>query len=86
MEGTMRKYQRGRDKKLIEIVCNCCGKKLTFTDGMLTEDVCKINVEWGYFSKKDGEIHSLDLCEECYDKIIQDFAVPPEIESRIEIF
>ena len=86
MEGTMRKYQRGRDKKLTEIVCNCCGRKLALSDCILTEAVCRIEVEWGYFSEKDGEIHCLDICEECYDKLIQNFAVPPKIESQVEIF
>lgn len=82
----MRKYQRGRDKKLIEIVCNCCGRSLTLTNGILTEGVCRVETDWGYFSKKDGERHSLDLCEECYDRLIQNFAVPPKIESQVEIF
>lgn len=82
----MRKYQGGRDKKLIEIVCNCCGRKLALNDGMMTEEALRIEVEWGYFSGKDGEIHSFDICEECYDRLIQNFAVPPEIKSRIEIF
>lgn len=82
----MRNYQRGRDKKLIEIVCNCCGRKLKIADGIPMEEACSVDVQWGYFSGKDGENHSFDLCEECYDKITHGFAVPPEIESRIEIF
>ena len=36
---------------------------------------------WGYFSKKDGETHSFDLCEECYDKWIGGFQIPVGIQE-----
>jgi ribosomal-protein-alanine N-acetyltransferase len=40
---------------------------------------------WGYFSKKDGERHSFDLCEHCYDKIIETFALPVEAAEATEL-
>lgn len=86
MEEAMRKYQEGRERKLTELVCNCCGKKLTVENGIAVEESCHIEIPWGYFSKRDGENHIFDLCEECYDKIICGFAVPPMVEERTEIF
>lgn len=82
----MRKYREGTERKPIEIICNCCGRRLAFADGIPSEEACSVAVRWGYFSKKDGEHHSFDLCEECYDKLIKSFEVPPEIELQTEIF
>ena len=36
---------------------------------------------WGYFSEKDGEHHSFDLCESCYDELLKSFLIPAEIEE-----
>ena len=44
------------DKKVHEIYCNSCGKKIETTDNIKREDYLSIKKEWGYFSKKDGEI------------------------------
>ncbi|NLL92600.1 MAG: hypothetical protein GX225_00420 [Clostridiales bacterium] len=40
---------------------------------------------WGYFSEKDGERHSFDLCEDCYDAMIKNFKIPICIEKRTEL-
>ena len=34
------------------------------------------------FSGKDGEIHSFDLCESCYDLLVQEFKIPPEKKEQ----
>ena len=44
-----------------------------------------MRVSWGYFSEKDGETHSFDLCEECYDRITGQFAVPVEKKDELEL-
>ena len=42
--------------------------------------------EWGYFSdKKDGTVHSMDICEPCYETLAGTFAIPPE-EKKITEF
>ena len=43
-----------------------------------------MEVEFGYFSRKDGETHTFDLCEDCYDELIRKFRVPVEIKERQE--
>ncbi len=45
------------------------------------EGVFRVDYEWGYFSEKDGERHSFDLCEACYDKLLRSFQIPVEIEG-----
>ncbi len=63
---------------LKEMFCDCCKRKIHVENGIVKEGVFSIDYSWGYFSKKDGEIHSIDLCEECYDRIMK--------ENNISIF
>ncbi len=64
--------------------CNVCGKVLKREHGILREDAFEAVKDWGYFSKKDLQRHSFTVCEECYDKWIRTFAIPPEITERSE--
>lgn len=77
----MRTYDKTTNQ-LITAVCNCCGKPLSINNGMLMEGICSIDNSWGYFSNKDMEHHSFDLCENCYDKIISKFAIKPSITEE----
>lgn len=82
----MQRIQKGMEEGQAELICNCCGRSLKKTEQVLLEDVCSVRVQWGYFSRKDGENHSFELCEECYDRITQEFVIPPRVEQRTEIF
>lgn len=59
-----------------KIYCNACGREIKVENGILKEDVARIEKEWGYFSKKDTQIHLFHLCEECYDTITAGFKLP----------
>lgn len=65
--------------------CNVCGKQFMMKDGLLMEDALEVRKQWGYFSKKDTQIHSFALCEECYDSWIKSFLVPPSVSEATEI-
>lgn len=80
----MRTYDK-TSQKLIRAVCNCCGKELCVKHGALMEGACSVETRWGYFSAKDMERHSFDLCESCYDRLTASFAVPPEVTEITEI-
>lgn len=67
------------------LICNGCGRALKYDNGILREDVFEGRKQWGYFSRRDGEIHSFLLCEECYDKMVGQFVVPPEVEEATEL-
>lgn len=73
----MRQYRlKTREcKETDQIVCNCCKKKIPVADGHAMEGVFSVDYTWGYFSNKDGEKHSFDLCEECYDKLLHGFLI-----------
>lgn len=64
----MREYGFGLQEKVIRIVCDSCGKEITEK-----EDHLHLEKTWGYFSRKDGENHQWDICEDCYDKWVADF-------------
>lgn len=68
-----------------ELFCNGCGRKLRVENGILIEDVFEAGKEWGYFSKKDLEVHRFNLCEDCYDKITGGFVIPVERIDKKEV-
>ena len=56
----MKEYSR----KIEKIYCNLCGEEIKKADGSdIFEDHLSVEKNWGYFSKKDGENHSFDICE-----------------------
>jgi hypothetical protein len=59
-----------------QIQCNQCGKVIVYGEGTNQEDFLTVKKEWGYFSRKDLELHEFHLCEDCYDKLVQHFQVP----------
>lgn len=80
----MRQYQLKETKELqnlSRIICNKCGKEIPVVNGHETEGVLRVEHTWGYFSEKDGEHHSFDLCERCYDELLKTFQIPAEIEG-----
>ena len=66
------------------LYCNCCGKTISESCGADREEFFHFEKTWGYFSEKDGEIHHWDLCEDCYDSLIHQFVIAPEIEEAVE--
>lgn len=80
----MRKF-REEQKTLCAVICNGCGRKLKVENGVLKEGCFEAKQVFGYFSSMDGERHSFDLCEDCYRKMIRQFAVPVEREESTEL-
>lgn len=66
------------------VYCNRCGKSLHVENDIVMEGILSVETTWGYFSKKDGEIHSFDMCEECYDNLIKQFKHPVCIKKLKE--
>ncbi len=74
----MRQYKIQETKEVEKIICNKCGKEILVKNGMPEEDVLSVQKRWGYFSKKDNEVHEFDLCEDCYDEWIKTFSISAE--------
>ncbi|WP_418751308.1 hypothetical protein [Frisingicoccus sp.] len=61
-------------------ICNCCGRIIG------QEEYVHIEKVWGYFSReKDGQKHVINLCEDCYDRLIRNFKYAPEILETTEL-
>lgn len=79
----MKKYTEQSDMSLLQVVCNKCGRQLKVENGILKEGCFSGNAVFGYFSRKDGTRQCFDLCEDCYDAMVKDFAIPvEEIEEK----
>lgn len=79
----MRKYT---DKgTLRSVLCNGCGKRMIVDGGILREGAFGVSYAWDFFSEKDGETHRWDLCEACYDRMVREFQIQPEVEEQVEI-
>lgn len=81
----MREYKKQETKALERIICNGCGKIIAVKNGMPMEGVLQVQQVWEYMSGKDGEVDSFDLCEECYDRMTEQFRIPPTKTEVIEL-
>lgn len=73
------------DTGLASVICNSCKKELRVENGILKDECIHVSHVFGYFSERDGEIQSFDLCEECYNKMIAKFRLPVESGERMEL-
>lgn len=72
----MRQYKVKETKELNKIICNKCGKEIVVNRGIPEGDVLSVDKRWGYFSRKDNQVDSFDLCEDCYDEFVATFSIP----------
>jgi hypothetical protein len=80
----MKKY---RDQEVIKtlleaVVCNGCGKSIQHDDIREMNKMNGFTATFGYDSKHDWEVWRFDLCEECLEKIIDQFVVPVDINEQ----
>ena len=81
----MRQYLDLDKRTLEKVVCNQCGRELRLENGILQEGVFSGEARWGYFSGKDGEKHTFDLCETRYDQLLKSFRIPAAVEEETEL-
>lgn len=67
------------------LICNRCGKELKIENGIVKEDYIRIRKSWGYFSKRDGITQEFTLCEECVERMTQEFAIPAVFSDTKEL-
>ncbi len=82
---TMRKYKDREKKELIQIRCNCCGRRIALQGDIPLEGVLHVSKDWGYFSTKDCRHHEFDLCEKCYERMTAGFQIPVEESEVLEL-
>ncbi len=68
------------------MICNKCGRRLKEdNEKIMLEDFVLIKKEWGYFSKKDGTVTELVLCEACFDWLEGQMEIPVTRRKQIEL-
>lgn len=65
------------------VVCNVCGQDIGDIH-VPKVDFVRVSKKWGYFSEKDLTTHEFIMCEKCYDRIIEKFAVKPNVKRTVE--
>ena len=74
-----------KEHKLIKIVCNQCGGEVRADGDIVKKEFLSVRKEWGYFSKRDLEVHEFAICESCYEKMIDQFVIPVKKTEKIEV-
>lgn len=76
----------GNEQILRAVICNGCGRQLKVEKGVLREGCFCAEQIFGYFSSMDGKRISFDLCEECFQRLLNRCVIPAEIEEETELF
>ena len=71
----MRTYKKKLTKVIREILCDCCGqsctKEVPTIKPSFDHEYAKIEATWGYFSKQDGMQYDIEICESCFNEVLQ---------------
>lgn len=65
----MRTFKNKTVKVLDKIYCDMCG--LCCTDDNFGNEVATLEASWGYCSSKDGSKFDIQLCERCFDDVLE---------------
>ena len=57
--------------EVIDVNCDACGNSCT--KGLCGPEYGGLSANWGYDSKKDGVSISKQLCEDCFDRVLDFF-------------
>lgn len=74
----MIRYSQGQtviNPEIEKVFCNACGNEIEKNADGYFMDFLHVEKQWGYFSNRDGDTHSFDICEACYNHIIKSFAL-----------
>lgn len=67
----MRTYKTEPKKVIDEILCDCCGQSCTITEPVVEHEYAELIATWGYFSNQDGSQFDIDLCENCFNDVLE---------------
>ena len=65
----MKKFETVTEEheKLTDVFCDICGKSCKTE---MDYEFAVLAADWGFDSKKDGEHHHCDICEDCYNEVV----------------
>lgn len=78
----MRKYKKKLRNELAEVFCDACGANCSRSMGEIySAEYAVLEATWGYWSRRDGESFRKDLCEDCFEKILDFIGTISESEK-----
>jgi|SRR5262252_2565917 len=65
--------QMVREQHVVGWKCDICGKSCNASEDGRYEahERAYLFARWGYYSRKDMQIHECDMCEDCYDRVME---------------
>lgn len=73
----MKKYKKVLKDEMSDLICDICHQSC-FSCGeespwrnVTNAEYATLEANWGYFSNKDGESFSCEMCESCFDKVVK---------------
>ena len=71
----MKIYKKKTVKVIDQILCDCCGESCTkefpTTKPSFDHEYASIEATWGYLSKQDGTVYDIQICEHCFNEVLQ---------------
>jgi len=68
--------------EVVAVQCNYCGRDVEKDEFGYFEDHISLEKDWGYHSPFDGEVHTIDLCVDCYQEWTAQFEIPTQVEFQ----
>ncbi len=68
-----------------KVICNCCGQLIVESNQLPKKEYVHIKKTWGYFSNKDGQVDTINICETCYDKWVATFVKKVNTKEATEL-
>lgn len=72
------------EKKIDKVYCNACGREIKMNKYGYFDDYLTVEKRWSYGSRFDNQVHSFDLCQDCYNILIESLQVKPDVENEIK--
>lgn len=66
----MKTYKKKTVKSVDKIYCDCCGQDCTITEPVHEHEYAELSATWGYFSQQDGQQFDIQLCETCFNEVL----------------
>lgn len=66
----MKTYKKKLTKVVDKILCDSCGEDCTITEPAVEHEYAELSATWGYFSDQDGAQYDIQICESCFNEVI----------------
>jgi hypothetical protein len=66
----MKTYKNKTVKTVDKILCDSCGKDCTINVPVDEHEYAELSATWGYFSDQDGLQFDIQICETCFNEVI----------------